>query len=76
MKVIKVADDGTITVELSAIEASDVRDDLNAAEWSALTDSAKALYHFLDMVREARKAREARPAHTVGQAGIFPGGGF
>jgi hypothetical protein len=67
MKVIKVADDGTVTLELTAAETRDVRNDVNAADWDTLTDSAKALYHFLDMVRAPEAA---------GRAGIFPGGGF
>lgn len=67
MQIIKVADDGTTTIDLSPTEIHEIVADLNAADWNALSPSTRALYHFLDMVR---------PPAATSRTAIFPGGGF
>ncbi|KUN03160.1 hypothetical protein AQI95_24700 [Streptomyces yokosukanensis] len=67
MQIIKVADDGTITINLSPTEIREIVADLDAADWNSLSPSARALYHYLDMVR---------PPAATSRAAIFPGGGF
>ena len=67
MKIIKVANDGTVTLELPADAVREIVADLDAANWDSLSPSTRALYHYLDMVR---------PPAASGQAAIFPGGGF
>jgi hypothetical protein len=67
VQVIKVTDDGAATVELSLTEIREIVADLDAADWNTLSPSARALYHYLDMVR---------PPAATGHAAIFPGGGF
>jgi hypothetical protein len=67
MKIIKVADDGTVTLELPTDAVREIVADLDAADWDSLSQSSRALYHFLDMVR---------PPAASGRAAIFPGGGF
>ncbi|MET9073868.1 hypothetical protein ABZX95_17210 [Streptomyces sp. NPDC004232] len=67
MQIIKVADDGAATVELSLTEIREIVADLDAADWKSLSPSARALYHYLEMVR---------PPAATSRTGIFPGGGF
>jgi hypothetical protein len=67
MQILKVTDDGTATVELSLTEIREIVADLDASDWNKLSPSARALYHYLDMVR---------PPAPTSRTGIFPGGGF
>lgn len=67
MRITKITDDRTISLDLNRNEARDIRDHLNNVEWNSLNDSAKALFHFLDMALTPSR----KPAVPT-----FPGGGI
>lgn len=48
MRIVKISDDGTVTIELSTSEAAEVRDDLGSIPASRVTESGDRLHSLLE----------------------------
>ncbi|MFI2761384.1 hypothetical protein ACH5A3_21320 [Streptomyces echinatus] len=68
MEIVKLDNDGTVTVKMTAAEAREVRDDLGGIAFTLVTKSGDKLHSLLEWATPNERASRPRPT--------FPGGGF